>query len=222
MCEFESRSWRWVCYTTSCDQVCQWLATGRWNTITITVTMVQESKSQLLWWYTSCICRCEYNFHTIIVMLVKCCALVCIYRHLRQILSYMATIPPKFSAIWRLYRRFLPCHGVSIWGSKQPALESWQNRDQVENDSVITSRKLDRTSFYYTLVSGARACNKSGDFTQCLAKIILTMTTKKKNTGIWKTYKMLLTVYPPSCWWRSSAYLTNGRGNFQICKNMIY
>jgi hypothetical protein len=76
--------------------------------------------------------------------------------------------------------RFLPCHGVSIWGSKQPALESWQNRDQVENYSVITSRKLDRTSFYYTLVSGARACNKSGDFTQCHAKIILTMTTEKK------------------------------------------
>jgi hypothetical protein len=29
-CEFESRSWRGVLDTTSCDKVCQWLATGLW------------------------------------------------------------------------------------------------------------------------------------------------------------------------------------------------
>ena len=29
-CEFEPRSWRGVLDTTLCDQVCQWLATGRW------------------------------------------------------------------------------------------------------------------------------------------------------------------------------------------------
>ena len=29
-CEFESRLWRGVLDTTLCDQVCQWLATGRW------------------------------------------------------------------------------------------------------------------------------------------------------------------------------------------------
>jgi len=29
-CEFESRSCRGVLDTTLCDQVCQWLATGRW------------------------------------------------------------------------------------------------------------------------------------------------------------------------------------------------
>jgi hypothetical protein len=29
-CEFESHSWRGVLDTTSCDKVCQWLATSRW------------------------------------------------------------------------------------------------------------------------------------------------------------------------------------------------
>ena len=29
-CEFESRSWRGVLDATLCDEVCQWLATGRW------------------------------------------------------------------------------------------------------------------------------------------------------------------------------------------------
>jgi hypothetical protein len=29
-CEFEPRSWRDVLDTTLCEQVCQWLATGRW------------------------------------------------------------------------------------------------------------------------------------------------------------------------------------------------
>jgi hypothetical protein len=30
-CEFESRSWRGVLDTTLCDEVCQWLVTGRFN-----------------------------------------------------------------------------------------------------------------------------------------------------------------------------------------------
>ena len=29
-CEFEPRSWRGVLYTTLCDKVCQWPATGQW------------------------------------------------------------------------------------------------------------------------------------------------------------------------------------------------
>ena len=29
-CEFELRSWRGVLDITSCDKVCEWLATGRW------------------------------------------------------------------------------------------------------------------------------------------------------------------------------------------------
>ena len=42
-CEFESRSWRGILETTLCDEVCQWLATGRWCTPGTPVSSINKT-----------------------------------------------------------------------------------------------------------------------------------------------------------------------------------
>jgi len=42
-CEFESHSWLGVLDTTSCDQVCQWLATGRWFSLGSSVSSINKT-----------------------------------------------------------------------------------------------------------------------------------------------------------------------------------
>jgi hypothetical protein len=42
-CELESHSWWGVLYTTICDKVCQWLATGRWFSSGTTVSSTNKN-----------------------------------------------------------------------------------------------------------------------------------------------------------------------------------
>ena len=42
-CEFEPRLWRTVLDTTLCDQVCQWLATGRWFSLGTPVSSTNKT-----------------------------------------------------------------------------------------------------------------------------------------------------------------------------------
>ena len=59
-CDFESRSWRSVLDTTSCDKVCQWLATGLWFS---PVTPVSSTNKTDLHDITEILLKVALNHH---------------------------------------------------------------------------------------------------------------------------------------------------------------
>jgi hypothetical protein len=108
-CEFESRSWRGLLYTTLWDQVCQWLATVRWIS---PGTAVYSTNKTDVYYITECTGSCKSNYHTIMTTMAP---IICV-----NCTIFMQTVPRFLFIMWCLSSAgVIMFHIICYSGSRQ-------------------------------------------------------------------------------------------------------